>query len=268
MPDLLLDPNLVFIKLGGSLITDKDRPETPDVATLTNLLREIALIREENPGLKVLLGHGSGSFGHHVARQAGTRKGVFSVKDWQGYQAVWLSARRLNQIVVEACHQSGLPVLSFPPSASVLTKNHAIQTWELAPITSALLNGLIPLVYGDVVTDLSIGGTILSTEDLFFHLALALRPSRILLAGEEEAVYADYPQNKQPLNFISRDEEPGAYLQGSASLDVTGGMLSKVRLMQSLCMELPGLSSVIFSGRNPKNLARIMAGESVGTTIA
>ena len=262
-----VNPDLVFIKLGGSLITDKDRTESADTAMLTSLIGEIADLRKKHPTLKLLLGHGSGSFGHHAARQFGTRDGVFSAADWQGYQSVWASARRLNQIVVEACQQAQLPVLGFPPSASVVTDNHAIHTWELAPVKSALQAGLIPLVFGDVVTDLAIGGTILSTEDLFYHLALTLKPGRILLAGEEEAVFSDFPHNKQPLSFISKDAEKTTYLQGSVSLDVTGGMLSKVQLMQKLCRELPGLQAVIFSGRTPRNLVRILEGKPIGTLI-
>lgn len=267
MLEARIDPNLVFLKLGGSLITDKDRAETADLDSLTNLLSEVCKIHRERPNLKLLLGHGSGSFGHHAASQAGTREGVFTAVDWQGYQSVWASAHRLHQIVLAACLQAGLPVISFPPSACVVTNNHKIHTWELAPIASALSNGLIPLVYGDVVCDLTIGGTILSTEDLFFHLALALRPAKILLAGEETAVFADYPRNQEPLSFIRKDAEKTAYLQGSASKDVTGGMLSKVQLMQNLCKQLPGMQAVIFSGRVPENLSKILGGELVGTRI-
>jgi len=267
MLDTNLNPDLIFIKLGGSLITDKDRAETADIAMLADLLAEISRIRGKHPNLKLLLGHGSGSFGHHAARLAGTRNGVFTPADWQGYQKVWASARRLNQIVVEACLQAQLPVLSFPPSASVVTYQHEIQSWELAPLRSALSNGLIPLVYGDVVIDRALGGTILSTEDLFFHLALALKPAKILLAGEEEAVFADFPLNQQPLPFLSKDADNADFLQGSASLDVTGGMLSKVQLMQSLCRRLPGMKAVIFSGRKPRNLADCLDGMIIGTTI-
>jgi len=143
MSETNLNPDLVFIKLGGSLITDKDRAETADYAMLASLLAEISHIRAQHPRLQILLGHGSGSFGHHAAQQAGTRAGVYTSEDWQGYQTVWASARRLNQIVVDACLPAELPVLAFPPSASVLTNKHEIERWELAPIQLALTNGLL-----------------------------------------------------------------------------------------------------------------------------
>lgn len=259
--------NLVFIKLGGSLITDKDSPETARPDLIRALL---GLIRSElarDPRLHILLGHGSGSFGHFAANQYHTREGVRTRLDWLGYQAVWHSARRLNQVVVEQAALAGLPVISFPPSATVVTANHAITEWPLTGLRLALQHGLVPLVYGDVVPDTAIGGTILSTEDLFSHLAGELRPNLILLAGVEEGVYQDYPDNKLLLTHISTDDADPASLGGSKSVDVTGGMLSKVRLMQALVRQQPGLQVRIFSALNPENLRAAIRGEAPGTLI-
>ena len=67
----------------------------------------------------------------------------------------------------------------------------------MEPIQSTLENGLLPVIYGDVVFDTDIGGTILSTEDLFFYLAGILKPSRILLAGQDPGVWKDFPECTQ-----------------------------------------------------------------------
>jgi isopentenyl phosphate kinase len=73
---------LAFLKLGGSLITDKDLPYTPRLDKLTRLAQEIkaALFSDrltgtqKQMGLKLILGHGSGSFGHTAGiRNAGWR---------------------------------------------------------------------------------------------------------------------------------------------------------------------------------------------------
>ena len=127
--------------------------------------------------------------------------------------------------------------------------------------------GLIPLVYGDVVSDLTLGGTILSTEDLFVYLAHFMYPDRILLAGRVEGVYADYPFNQQLLPHLSASPDSSAFLHGSASQDVTGGMVTKVQTMQALCEELPGLSIQIFSAVSPGALRRALDGDAIGTTI-
>ncbi len=261
------DQSLTFLKLGGSLITDKDHPETALIDQIKNLLSQIAAWRMADPSQRLLLGHGSGSFGHHAASKHGTRQGVRSLEDALGYQQVWLSARSLNQILINQAQALNLPLIAFPPSASITTNNRRIQAWNLQPIMRSFEMGLIPLVYGDVVPDLALGGTILSTEELFIYLARYLQPDRILLAGRIEGVYADFPFNQQLLPHLPAHSDSSEYLQGSASQDVTGGMLTKVQSMQALCCELPGLSVQIFSAVSPGALKLALDGGTLGTII-
>ena len=54
---------LVFLKLGGSLITEKSRPYTPRHDVIERLAREIERARGEGRGVRLLLGHGGGAVG-------------------------------------------------------------------------------------------------------------------------------------------------------------------------------------------------------------
>jgi isopentenyl phosphate kinase len=175
--------NLFFLKLGGSLITDKTHPHTPRLEVLARLAGEIAAARQANPAMKLLIGHGSGSFGHVPASIYGTRQGVHTSEEWQGFIEVWKEAAALNHIVVEALFSVGLPAIALPASAGVVTSDGQVSAWNLAPLFSALQAGLLPVIYGDVIFDQRRGGTILSTEDLFEYLAPQLHPQRLLLAG-------------------------------------------------------------------------------------
>jgi isopentenyl phosphate kinase len=67
---------LVLLKLGGSLITDKTRPYTPRLDKLADLATEIAQALRTHPHLLLILGHGSGSFGHTAAKKYGTKDGL------------------------------------------------------------------------------------------------------------------------------------------------------------------------------------------------
>ena len=108
---------LTFLKLGGSLITDKNTPRTPRPEVLARLMDEIAAARQAQPGLSLVLGHGSGSFGHVEARKYGTRQGVSTPEQWRGLAEVQSVAGELNRLVVDAARAAGLPVLGLPPSA-------------------------------------------------------------------------------------------------------------------------------------------------------
>ena len=261
--------SLVFLKLGGSLITDKARPRTPRLEVIQRLGREIYAARAALPNLRLVIGHGSGSFGHVPAHKFGTRQGVHTPADWAGFADVWHEARLLNQIVIESLVAAGLPVLAFPPSAGVLAEDGEVATWDIHPIQAALENHLLPVVAGDVVFDARRGGTILSTEDAFNFLARRLQPQRILLAGIEPGVWSDFPARAHRLPIITPANyaaiAPG--LKGSAAVDVTGGMLLKVHSMLALAQAVPGLEVMIFSGDEPGITGQALQGASQGTLI-
>jgi len=251
------------------LITVKTQPRTPRLDVLARLAEEIAVIWHQNPGMRLIVGHGAGSFGHVSAKKYGTRQGVHTPEEWQGFAEVWWDASTLNRLVVEALREAGLPVIALPPSASVIAQEGQVGHWNLAPLQAALQAGLIPVVFGDVIFDTIWGGTILSTEDLFAHLARQLRPTRLLLAGIEMGVWADYPINSQLVKEITPQNlsEVAPVLGGSVATDVTGGMSSKVQEMLNLVQEIPGLEVLIFSGERPGLVQEALCGSQVGTML-
>lgn len=260
---------LVFLKLGGSLITDKHTEAMlrPDV--VRRIVQEIASARQANPGLRLVLGHGSGSFGHIPAKNHGTRQGVHTPEQWLGFVEVWRYASVLNQAIMGALQAvADQPAIAFAPVSSVQATGGRVQSWNLQPIRAALAAGIIPVVYGDVIFDTELGGTILSTEDLFVHLAAELLPARILLAGNDAGVYDPYPDGTvveriTPASYASMNALPGA----SAATDVTGGMASKVESMLAIVQALPTCKISIFSGAEAGNIQAALLGEQLGTLV-
>ena len=261
--------NLQFLKLGGSLITDKTRPHTPRLDALQRLAAEIAQAYRVNPQLALVLGHGSGSFGHVPARKYGTRAGVHTSEEWRGFVEVWRDAQALDRLVVDVLTDAGLPAAAFSPLASVTAEDGRVQDWDLRPIQHALSAGLLPIVYGDVSFDTRRGGTILSTEDLFTFLNKALQPRHILLAGIEAGVWWDYPACTRPIDMITpaNYESIAPMLGGSAGTDVTGGMASKVRLSLEWVQSNPKLEVQIFSGEIFGSLVQALTGQQLGTRV-
>ncbi len=260
---------IVFLKLGGSLITDKDKPYTARREVITRIGREIASARKEQSDLKILLGHGSGSFGHFAAKDYGTRERVSTPGEWQGFQKVWYAAQSLNRIVVDELSEAGLPVISLPPSAAVLADDRKVKVWNTEPIRSALANGLIPVIFGDVIFDTQRGGIIFSTEDLFIQLLSTIQPDCIFLAGREPGVWKDYPHNTEVIPVINRTsfQASRGNIAKSASVDVTGGMAAKVQLMLDVVAAYPEIQARIFSGEEAGNVYRVLGGADLGTAI-
>lgn len=241
---------LIFVKLGGSLITNKRHRRTSRRDLIQRLASELGQAIQTTPSLRIVLGHGSGSFGHWEASQTGTHSGIGTPEQWHGFAEVSAAALQLNRIVTDAFIEAGVPVLSLQPAASALVKHGQIIRFELDPLQRALRHGLIPLVFGDVAFDDDIGGTILSTEDIFAHLALTLRPAWILLLGNAPGVLDD---KRETIPLITPETYPQVQkcLSASGYTDVTGGMADKVYQMVTLVQRIPNLQVRIMSGTQP-----------------
>jgi isopentenyl phosphate kinase len=245
--------NLIFVKLGGSLITDKHNRATPRPRVIDRLAQEIQRTLTVRPGLRIVLGHGSGSFGHWVADRYKTQHGVGGEAAWRGFAEVSAAAIRLNRIVVDTFLASQVPVLSLQPSSSVRAHNGEISFYPLENLKQALHHQLVPLIFGDVAFDEVKGGTILSTEVLFTFAAERLQPDWILLLGNAPGVLN---ADGEVISTItpSTYTEARSYLSGSGATDVTGGMADKVSRMVDLAREHPDIRIRILSGREPDAL--------------
>ncbi len=178
-------PELYLLKLGGSVITDKNRPFTARQEVIDRLAGEIKnALDERGDDLQLIIGHGSGSFGHQAASQYQTHRGAIAANSWLGFAEVAAAAAELNHLVVNALRQAGVPAMRFQPSASTRTRGEQLMYFETFPLKEALSHGLVPVVYGDVSVDARQGMSIVSTEKLFDNLARELAPSRIILAGK------------------------------------------------------------------------------------
>lgn len=274
---------LVFLKLGGSLITDKTQPYTPLLDVMDDLALQIATTLHTQPNLRLVIGHGAGSFGHVAASEYKTRDGypqasplIHRERDetednyWRGFSEVWYQASSLNRYVMARLHKTGVRAIALPPSSSVIASDGQVTVWETTPIRMALAAHIVPVIFGDVVFDEIRGGTILSTEALFAYLVRALSPERILLAGLEDAVWEDFPARTRKIERITPQsfEQIKHRVGKSAAADVTGGMEAKVSEMLDLVKQNPELKIQIFSGTEPGNVARAMMGDLLGTEIS
>ena len=258
--------NITFLKLGGSLITDKTGVEALRQETLTRLVAEIGDVWRTQPDFQLVLGHGSGSFGHVPAKKYGTRDGVKTAEQWLGFAQVGQTAARLNRLVLEALLEEGVPAISVPPSASALCRDGQIVSMNVGTVAEALDAGMLPVVQGDVAFDQIRGGTILSTEEVMAFLATHFTPNRLLLAGETagvlDATGESIPQIT-PANIGQLQEVLG----GSRGADVTGGMASKVQGMLILCRQFSSLQVHIFSGLVPGLLRDMLLGRANAGTL-
>ena len=261
--------DVILVKLGGSLITDKGQPETARPQAIERLAAEIARGAELVAPARLIVGHGSGSFGHVAAARYEIAGGLSSRSQLPGISLTQERAAALHWQVVAALAAAGALPFSLAPSSALVTAGRSPVAFADEPLLLALERGLLPVIYGDVVLDRERGVAICSTESLFALLAQRLPERgvsvrRTIWLGETAGVYGR-DGGLLPLLTRSDLDAAGTAIGGSAGTDVTGGMRHRVET--ALALADLGVPSLIADGQVPGLLESALAGEEVPGTI-
>jgi len=262
--------NLILIKIGGSLITDKTKPYTTRPDVIKRIAKEIHEAIDEKD-VNLVIGHGAGSFAHQSASKYQTQNGIINDESYRGIAVVENDAQRLNRIFVQALIDEGVEAVSFQPSAGAIAEDSRIVEWPLKALEALLEKGMIPVPYGDVLIDRKKGCCIASTEEVLNFLANKLKPEKIIIAGEVDGVFTADPHKDPKAKLIpeitkKNFEDVKKYLAGSRGTDVTGGMLHKVEEMMEIATD--GFTSEIINVLKEGNLKKAILGKKVlGTVI-
>jgi isopentenyl phosphate kinase len=270
---------VVFIKLGGSLITHKMMPYTARPEMIEKLAKEVAKVIKARPDVKFILGHGSGSFGHRAAIECHyDKESGFSNPTAGAFVAK--SARELHAMVLTALLKAGVPAFSIPPSATgrLEQKSKRLVEMDIRQIHQVLEIGGVPVVYGDVIPFTNGKGTgIASTETIFSFLAQHFKPSKIILLGEVKGLYLTTEELQNPKTAVPLEElTPATWVkivsgvEGESGYAVTGGMRQKVSQMVDTVERNPRVEVQIASGFTDEILEKILCPDSeqkTGTLI-
>lgn len=260
---------IIFIKIGGSLITDKSQPFSLKEKALEKICREIKKAKEKSHKL-LIVGHGGGSFPHFPAKKYQTHLGVISQKSYQGIAAVQDAAARLNRIVVQKLIAMRVNAVSVNPSSCYFAQAGQPVKIFLEPIKKLLEFAMLPVLYGDVVLDIKKGCCILSTEKVLGSLALQLKREDFLIekmiyCGKTDGVLDEKGQTI-PLITAESFNDYQKVIGRSEGIDVTGGMIHKVS--EALALAKQGIPGLIIDGITNSTLSRAVLGQKVlGTKI-
>jgi len=264
---LLLKNNPIILKLGGSVITEKDKPLTPNLQVIERLAEEIS--RADIKPLIIV--HGGGSYGHPLAKKYGIAEGFKDYSQIFGFSETHEAMISLNRLLIKSLLKHHLPAFSFSPSSFIMTEDGRIQTFNDEILRAALELDLIPVLYGDTVFDTKRGFAILSGDQIVSALAIKLRAEKIIMGIDVDGLYNSDPK-KDPSAQLINEASLGDLAKmirniGESSVpDVTGGMLGKILELRAAVEN--GIEALIINALKPNNLYKALKGEVVlGTRI-
>ncbi len=250
--------NLVILKIGGSVITDKGSISSARKDEIDRISREIASFKAE-ADLNLILVHGAGSFGHPQAL-----KYVNQEFDAQGVYFIHRSVKILNSMVLDSLSGFGVRALPVHPLSSCLLEDGKIVDFQIGQIKLMLDKGIVPVIHGDMAMDRTRGASVLSGDRIVPYLAVVMNTSKIGAGSDIDGVLDDTGaviKKITPCSFIDIKK----HIQGSKSVDVTGGMFGKVSEFVELSKK--GIRSRIFNASRKGMVSKFLYSEDVGTLI-
>lgn len=268
---------LTLVKWGGSLITDKSQPESVRHATLERLASELRSALDADQNLSVVLGHGSGSFGHWSAKDSflsdpRERPDALSREELAAAAATADAAARLHGIVIAKLLRAEIPALSWLASSATSAADPSTPSDPEAGLSHLVelsaRRGFVPVTGGDVLVSEPMGAVIWSTEQIFRTLVRDLQRrglgvARVVWLGNTDGIL-DASGETVPRVDDDNAERAAEAVAGSDGVDVTGGM----RLRFDYCRDLArdGVESWVLDGQKPGVLTSALLGERVGGT--
>jgi len=254
----------IVIKLGGSVITYKDKPLTPRLDDINRISREISEFFND---FKLVIVHGGGSFGHFIAKKYNIHMGLPRIK--LGLSILEKEMRKLNLIILESLINHGVPVFPVSPSNVFILENGKIKIFNREIIDEILSNKYIPLLYGDVVFDYEKGCVIFSGDQISLELCKIIGARKLIFCIDVTGIYDKDPKkfsDAKLIKKINHNEIPELLKNISKGEDVTGGIYNKLSVAYEGAKL--GIKVIFINGLSHNLLKKVIYNqEFVGTEI-
>ena len=233
------DRGVILLKLGGGLLTDKNKPFSIREDVVKSAVKQITDATE-----KIILVHGGGSFGHPLAKKYSISDGLDTTIPNQilGVAETHHSMIKFNSYLIEQFLERNYPVLSIQTSSIFIKDSEVISTKSLDVIETALDLGIMPILYGDIILDKQGSFSIISGDQIILALCQNLHNyniSKVVFAMESDGLYIVDKDNSENCKLVtecySNELDSLNLADLGQKIDVTGGIKSKLNFIKMIC---------------------------------
>ncbi len=229
--DLTID----IIKLGGSVISKKDKYATLNEKALDQLISELKFMKRQS-----IIVHGAGSFGHILAKRYNINAGVKEdIKQLKAFLTLKRDMLNLSKTIVTKLNENGIKAVFFQASSLIYSnKEKSVIQIFAQPIIKALELGIIPVLAGDAIFDEKLGFTIYGGDQLITQLVKRFNVAKVIFCTDVDGIWVK-DEHDEPflLKNINRNDISKIRLyefKNENKIDVTGEMYGKIKEIKQI----------------------------------
>jgi len=266
--------NIYILKIGGSVATEKSQEK---LFLKRSLLKKIAKSfkkwKEENPDIRLILIHGAGGPGHHLAKKYGLAAGTGSNPEKiRGSLLSRAANQNLDLEIFNIFLRAGLRAVPIHTGSVIVQKDKKISSFNTAGIEHAFRNKCIPMLYGEMVFDEKLGMSICSGDASAAFLAKRFKAKKVFFATDTDGLFDKDPhlhKNAKLIKKISLKDilsSDNILLGKSHNKDATDGLRGKIMSFKNF-FSVPSLEEIIiFNGTRSGNYKKILDGNRSSST--
>ena len=248
----------VVLKLGGSLITRKDKPLTPNLKVIRAIARSIrrALLAGHKKDVKLFLVHGGGSYGHYYAKRHNLSSKGFVRDNSRGVSKTAWAMQEIHTILLRELVKNGVNCKTIDASELLNFKGDELSKSGERKLRNYFDAGLVPVSFGNVLVTAK-GATIVSGDVLCAAFVKRFPTRRVIFSMDVDGIYPTPKLKGKILPLLGPSTTVTSTLR---KFDVTGGVRSKLDL--GFEMSASGASIFFLNGAKGTRLDRCIQGDA------
>ncbi|MBC7806120.1 MAG: hypothetical protein H7145_08215 [Akkermansiaceae bacterium] len=248
------------VKLGGSLITNKER-----VASFCRLRTQRLAWEIASANRPVIVVHGTGSFGKPPAVQHGyDQSGALSESRGEVVAEVAASLHILRGHVLNCLVRAGMRPVGLGAVGLYRTGDGRIRHYAPEPVNALLERGMTPVISGDLVPEEGGGFAVCSSDLIAAHQAVYLSAQCLIFATDSPVLLPSQGGKRRTMVGELHPEHAAVGEIRPTVRDVSGGMFGK--LNAGFDAARAGVETMIVDGRVPSRLRDAILGIPVRAT--
>ncbi len=264
--------DILVLKLGGSLLTDKSTPYTLKEDVLEAVTTEIKECIDLGLIKSLVIVHGVGSFGHPPVLRYNLHKGFKDKEQLISMSKTQQIVNELRKTIATKFLDKGIPINLMHASSMIVGNKMVITNHAFDSLKGFLSLGMVPLIGGDMMYDIGMGFSVCGGDQIAVVLSRVLNAKHLMFATDVPGVYNQDPQSGtnaqlvKELNINDLDQFLKT-LDESSKADASGRMRGKLLSLVPITDQIiKGLEVAIFSMNEKDTLKKYLKGEEVELT--